>query len=80
MKFKLLIRLMLAICILSYGNSNPERGCSINKHMLNIHDTLTNQKVIEVLCFVKGYFLFHDGANNMDVPRVGKKICKQSEN
>lgn len=66
---------MLAIYILSYGNSNPERGCSINKHMLNIHDTSANQKVIEVLRFVKDYFLFHGGANNMDVPRALIKKC-----
>ena len=62
----LLSGFMLVICTLSHGNADPERGFSINKHMLNIHGTSINRKTIG-LRFVKGCILLHGGVNPMDV-------------
>ena len=61
---------MPAVCTLSHGNVDPERGFSINKHMLSGHGTSTNQKTIEALCLVKDYINLHGG-------RVCKDLIKR---
>ena len=60
---------MLAVCTLSHGNANPERGFSTNKHMLSVGGTLTNQKTLEALHLVKDYINLHGGVSKI-------KVCK----
>ena len=60
---------MLAVCTLSHGNADPERGFSINKHMLSVNGTLTDQKTIEALHLVKDYINLCGGMSKI-------KVCK----
>ena len=69
---------MLAICTLSHGNADPERGFSINKHMLNIHGSSTSQKTIEALRLVKDYIILNGGVNNMEVSKAMIKKCSEA--
>lgn len=78
LKFKALSALMLGICTLSHGNADPERGFSINKHMLDTHGTSTSKKTIEALRFVKDYVILNGSVNNMTIPKELIKICSQA--
>ena len=37
---------MNCVLILSHGNADPERGFSVNEHLLNIHGSFTNEETI----------------------------------
>ena len=65
---------MPAVCTLSYGNADPERGFSTNKHMLSVHGTSTDQKTIEALRLVKDYINLHRGVSKI---RVCKDLIKR---
>ena len=56
---------MLAVCGLSHGNADPERGFSTNNHMLCVHGTLTDQNTLEVLHLVKDYINLHGGMSKI---------------
>ena len=60
---------MLAVCTLSHGNAEPERGFSTNNHMLCVHGSLTDQNTLEALHLVKDYINLHGGVNKI-------KVCK----
>ena len=60
-KFPKLTSLMNCILILSHGNADPERGFSVNKHLLNIHGSTTSEETIEAFRFVKDCLNRKDG-------------------
>ena len=66
---------MLAVCTLSHGNADPERGFSFNKHMLNAHGISTDQKAIEALRLVKDYVNLHGGVSKIKVRKNLIKRC-----
>ena len=55
-KFPKLTSLMNCVLILSHGHADPERGFSVNKHLLNIHGSTTNEETIEAFRSVKDCF------------------------
>ena len=61
---------MLAVCTLSHGNADPERGLSTNKHMLSVHGTSTDQKTIEALRLVKDYINLHGGVSKLKFVKI----------
>lgn len=69
---------MLAICTLSHGNADPERGFSTNKHMLNIHGSSTDQKTIEALRLVKDYINLNGGVSNIKISKDLIKRCSMA--
>ncbi|XP_065681343.1 uncharacterized protein LOC136094973 [Hydra vulgaris] len=52
-KFPNIISLFKVVSSLSHGNSAPENGFSINKHIIQLHGTSLDPKTIEALRFVK---------------------------
>ena len=66
---------MLAVCTLSHGNADPERGFSFNKHMLSVHGISTDQKTIEALRLVKDYINLHGVVSKIKVRKNLIKRC-----
>ena len=51
----------LAICTLSHGNADPERGFSTNKYLLAVHGGSTSEKTVQAVCFVKDFISLNGG-------------------
>ena len=62
-----LAKLILAICTLSHGNSDPERGFSTNKYLLAVHRRSTSKKTIQAVRFVKDFINLDGGEKNIKV-------------
>ena len=60
-KFPFITSLFKAIASISHGNSAPENGFSINKHMLQLHGSSIQAETIEALRFVKDTILSYGG-------------------
>ena len=69
---------MLAICTLSHGNADPERGFSINGYMLKIHGSSTSHKTIKALRLVKDFIILNGGVNDMEITMPMIKKCAQA--
>ena len=78
LKFRSLSLLMLAICTLSHGNADFERGFSISKYTLNIYGSSTSRKTIEALPLVKDYIILHVGVNDMNISKAMIKECLEA--
>ena len=60
-KFPKLTTLMNCLSTLSHGNSDPERGFSINKNQLELHDSNIGKSTLETLWSVKDYLMRNGG-------------------
>ena len=69
---------MLAICTLSNGNVDAERGFSINKYLLQIHGPSTSEKTIEAIRYAKDYINVNGGEDNIVVTKLLIKECQCS--
>ena len=78
LKCKVLSPLMLAVCTLSHGNADPERGFSTNKHIPSVHGTSTDQKTIETLHLVKYYISLHGGVSKSKAYKDLIKRCSMA--
>ena len=56
-KFPTLVALASYVFTLSHGNADPERGFSINKHLLKIRRSTTSESTIVTLRLVKDFIL-----------------------
>ena len=77
-KYKVLGPLVLAVCTLSHGNADPERGFSTNKHMLCVHSTSTDQNTTEALRLVKDYINLHGAVSKIKVCKDLIKRCSMA--
>ena len=68
-KFAFITSLFKIIASLSHGNSAPENGFSINKHMLQLHGTSLSAETIEALRFVKDTILSFGGILNIPITK-----------
>ena len=66
-KYGKLSKLAFCIFVLPHGNSEPERGFSINKHMLQIHGNAVNEETIVALRMVKDHILVCKGVMNVNI-------------
>ena len=55
---------MKCVLSISHGNSSPENGFSINKHILDIHGHSLKEDTIEALRVVKDAILHHPQGSN----------------
>ena len=51
----------------SHGNADPERGFSLNKHLLAIHGSSIKEETIESIRLVKDYIIRVGGIKNITV-------------
>lgn len=65
------------LLVLSHGNSDPERGFSINNYMISICGTSIEESTIESICFFKDYWVKIGVFLNAPIT---KKLIKSSEN
>ena len=75
--WQLVKRVMMLI---SHGNTDPKRGFSINKHMLNIHGYSLGEDTIIAVRIVKDYIIKCGGSENVPVTNALLKSCKQARN
>ena len=72
-KYNNLFTLVKSLLIISHGNAEAERGFSINKHLLAVHGSATQEETIESIRMVKDYIKRCGGTDNV-------KITKQMVN
>ena len=69
-KFPLITSLFKIAASLSYGNSAPENGFSINKYMLQLHRNSISPDTIEVLWFMKDTILSFGGISSIPIVKA----------
>ena len=72
-KFPVLTAVMKCILSMSHGNSAPESGFSINKHILDIHGHSLKEDTIEAIRVVKDAILRYPSL--LDIP-ITKEMIK----
>ena len=68
--------LVKCVMLISHGNADPERGFSINKHMLKIHGFSLGEDTIVALRLVKSYVIKCGGSEKVPVTNSLLKSCK----
>ena len=74
-KYVELVKLMLAICTLSHGKADPERGFSTNEYLLAVHGESTSEKTIQAVHFVKDFINFNSGEKNIKLSKPMLAEC-----
>ena len=64
--------------VLPHGNAEPERGFSINQHLLGIHGPSIKEDTIIGLRLVKDCLIRVGGIMNFDVTRDLIKCCREA--
>ena len=78
-KFKILSKLALTCLCLSHGNADPERGFSLNKHLLERHGPNIDEETIISICLIKDYLIRIGGLSNIDtIPSNMLRSCRSS--
>ena len=72
--------LVKCVMLISHGNADPERGFSINKHMLNIHGYSLGEDTIVAIRMIKDYIIKCGGSEKVPVSNALLKSCKQARN
>ena len=67
--------LVKCIMVLSHGNADPERGFSINKHVLKIHGNSLKEDTIIAIRYVKDFIIKHEGLKHIVVTDDLLKSC-----
>ena len=67
MKYPQLFPLVKCVLSISQGNSIPERGFSINKHILDIHGNSTQNDTIVAFKMVKDHISSVEGIMNVSI-------------
>ena len=68
-KYVELAKLILAICTVSHGNVDLERGFSTNKYLLAVHGGSASEKTIQAVCSVKDFINLNNGEKNIKVSK-----------
>ena len=70
---------MTCVLILSRGNTDRENEFSVNKHLLNIHGSTTNEETTEEACrFVKDCLNRKGGVQSIKVSKGLIKVCQNA--
>ena len=64
--------------VIPHGNAEPERGFSVNKHLLKIHGSATKEETIVALRLVKDTLIQFRGVMNIQIPKELLKSCQES--
>ena len=68
------------VFVIPHGNAEPERGFSINKHLLSIHGNSTKEDTLVALRFVKDGLIRIGGLKNFVVTKDLIKCCREARN
>ena len=75
LKYKNLSKLALCVLVLPHGNAEPERGFSINKHMLSIHGSALKEETLVALRLVKDEIIRVGGIMNIKITKDMIRTC-----
>ena len=67
--FPHLCALAKCLLLLSHGNADPERGFSLNKHLLATHGSTTDEDTIVAIRLVKDFIVHNGGTNNVVITK-----------
>ena len=77
-KYNILFNFAMCVLSLSHGNSDPERGFSINKFLLDTHGNSISEVTIECIRLLKDFLVRKRGLENVDINKQMMKSCKSS--
>ena len=77
-KFSKLTALVNCVLILSHGNADPEKGFSVNKHLLQIHGGNTGKETLEALRLVKDSKARKGGIECIKVTKALIRSCQSA--
>ena len=77
-KYDKLWVLVKCVMLISHGNADPERGFSINKHVLKIHGFSLGEDTIIAIRLVKDFIIKCGGSEKVPVPNALLKSCKEA--
>ena len=77
-KYNILFNFVMCVLSLSHGNSDPERGFSINKFLLDTHGNSISEVTIECIRLLKDFLIRKGGLENVDINKQMMKSCKSS--
>ena len=60
-KYDILFNFVMCVLLLSHGNSDPERGFSINKFLLDTHGNSISEVTIECIRLLKDFLIRKGG-------------------
>ena len=79
-KYPDLWQLVKCIMLVSHGNADPERGFSINKHMLKIHGFSLAEDTLVAVRFVKDYVIKCSGSEKVILTKGLMNSCMKARN
>ena len=77
-KFPQLFSLIKAVLSISHANVVPERGFSINKHILSLHGNSLKERTIVALRIVKDFVCIAGGATRVNITLPMIKSMKEA--
>lgn len=77
-KYSTLWALVKCVLVISHGNADPERGFSINKHVLAIHGSNTSEQTLESIRLVKDYLIKCGGVDKIYITKNLLSSCKSA--
>ena len=78
MKYNTIAKLSLCALLLPHGNSNPERGFSLNKNVHAVHGFSTKQETLGAIRMVKDFIIRNNGVINIEISKDLIEHCKVS--
>ena len=78
LKYNNLWALAKCIMLLSHGNADPERGFSINKHLLSIHGHSIGEDTIQAIRLTKDYIIKCGGLEKVPITKKLLRSCKEA--
>ena len=67
--------LVKCVLVLSHGNADPERGFSINKHLIDIHGCNIGEETIEAIRLVKDHIIKSGGLEYVSITKTMLNMC-----
>ena len=67
--------LVKCVLVLSHGNADPERGFSINKHLIDIHGCNIGEETIEAIRLVKDHIIKSGGLEYVSITKKMLNMC-----
>ena len=79
-KYADLWQLVKCVMLISHGNADPERGFSINKHMLKIHGSSLGEDTLTAVRLVKDYVIKCGGSEKVPLTNGLMNSCRKAWN
>ena len=70
MKYNTIVKLSLCVLLLPHGNTDPERGFSLNKNVLvAVHGFSIKEETLETIRMVEDFIIRNNGVMNIEISK-----------